>query len=220
MVHGMVAVRGTSGADEVHISTERAFRRAANRVTHNDLNISVNGKTFTFPAALVRSINVRLGDGNDTLQFSSDEITRFITRNGKTVAARADWAFEADGGAGNDLLHGSNGVETLRGGPGNDSLGGGLGNDSTYGDEGNDLLTEKDGLDRMDGGAGDDRLVMVFPGTAVKGRYFKAYGGSGTDTIYRALVPKTYYSDSVEVRQDLDFNTGMRLDPAIGWLPL
>ena len=55
-----------------------------------------------------------------------------------------------DGGAGNDVVNGSDGPDLITGGEGNDTLSGGAGDDRIVGDRGNDT---------MNGGAGDDTLV-------------------------------------------------------------
>ena len=175
-------------------------------------------RPVTFPAGAVRSITMRLGAGNDVLH-GSGELSRYVTKSGERTLTRADWKLEVHGGAGNDLLVGSNGSETLRGGAGDDSISGGLGDDSTYGDEGNDLLSEHDGVDRMDGGGGDDVLVMVWPGSPVGKRYPKAYGGSGSDQIFLPEVSKSYFGTRIEAVHRVDFHSGFKPDLNMGWVP-
>src|SRR5436305_8440005 len=55
-----------------------------------------------------------------------------------------------DGGAGNDVVNGSDGPDLIAGGEGNDTLNGGGGDDRIAGDRGSDTLN---------GGTGDDTLV-------------------------------------------------------------
>ncbi len=82
-----------------------------------------------------------------------------------------------DGGAGNDVITGSNssifgigGNDTILGGAGNDflsglggrdTLDGGLGNDSLFGGSDDDVLRDSSGVDTFNGGLGSDRLAAV-----------------------------------------------------------
>ena len=69
---------------------------------------------------------------------------------------------DLDGGEGNDLLIGGDGVDVLRGGAGNDTLIGGRGNAVKLGEEGNDLLVwnNGDGSDLMEGGTDSDTVQV------------------------------------------------------------
>jgi Ca2+-binding RTX toxin-like protein len=66
------------------------------------------------------------------------------------------------GGAGDDLLIGSDGVDTLRGGGGDDTMIGNRGDDVAFGQGGDDLFiwNNGDGSDRFDGGVGDDEVQV------------------------------------------------------------
>lgn len=78
---------------------------------------------------------------------------------------------ELFGRAGNDTLHGGQGNDHISGGKGNDKLFGGAGSDTLIGGEGSDALSGGAGNDTLyadsedslvDGGAGYDRVVMVY----------------------------------------------------------
>ena len=75
----------------------------------------------------------------------------------------SDFGGSANGGAGNDLLFGSNdpfAFSTLDGGAGNDALQAGTGGGYLIGADGKDLLRGADGNDYMSGGTGVDRFVF------------------------------------------------------------
>jgi Ca2+-binding RTX toxin-like protein len=80
------------------------------------------------------------------------------------------------GGLANDQLGGGDGDDTIRGGGGNDSLAGGAGDDSLEGGDGNDTLDGGDGADSLEGGDGDD--VIVFDANDVL-----IDGGAGNDRL-------------------------------------
>ncbi len=92
------------------------------------------------------------------------------------------------GGTGSDLLFGGDGDDTLEGDAGGDFLQGGLGADSLSGGDGNDRLDgtftlgdalfgpfDEDAADTLDGGSGDDTLLI--------GAGDVATGGDGADTF-------------------------------------
>ncbi|MET0238817.1 MAG: Ig-like domain-containing protein [Sphingobium sp.] len=74
------------------------------------------------------------------------------------------------GMGGDDVITGAGGADTLYGGDDNDTIDGGQGQDKIYGDAGNDVLTGGDGAfrDELYGGVGDDKLD----------------GGEGDDVLY------------------------------------
>lgn len=90
--------------------------------------------------------NLRGGDGNDTLTLQA-----------------SDLGGNADGGAGDDLLIGSDAQftsSTLLGGAGDDRLQAGAAAASLVGDSGNDVLIGGAGDDQFYGGAGVDQFVF------------------------------------------------------------
>jgi|GEM_PF-923147 len=93
-----------------------------------------------------------LGDTNDTVTFSSNLVATGLA------------SFTVDLGPGNDRADARNvssiGV-TLLGGPGADTLIGGAGNDHIEGGDGHDTLNPGTGImEVVDGGAGDDLVIL------------------------------------------------------------
>lgn len=122
-------ISGTAAKDTIIVTTQGA-----------NLNWTINAAPLSMPLALITSLNVSAGAGNDRVTFSKVAIAATI-----------------DGGAGNDTLTGGAGNDTLIGGNGNDLLDGGKGTDSLLGGLGNDILFSRDGKkDFLDGGAGSD----------------------------------------------------------------
>jgi Ca2+-binding RTX toxin-like protein len=225
MVDGVVAIRGSSGADIVVLSTHLDVRKSANRVAHNDLDVTINGQTTSFDASQVTAIVAKLGGGNDKFQMKDVALPRTIHLGNHRLVTHANWTVDVDGGDGNDRLVGSAGNETFHGGTGADSMNGGAGDDAVYGDDGNDLLTEDGGVDRLDGGHGDDTIVLVDCQIAKNGRYTKVYGGNGNDEIYRLNLErhvniKGYFSRLVEHTHNVVDDDGMAHDPSVGWRPV
>lgn len=112
-------------------------------------------------------VEVRGGDGNDSLQTSSgDDVL--------------------DGGAGNDTLDAGAGNDTLTGGAGDDQLSAGVGDDSVDAGDGTDTVDGDLGDDRIDGGAGADQIDgaagndMIHAGDGDD----QVSGSDGDDTIF------------------------------------
>ncbi len=112
-----------------------------------------------------KQVNVRGGDGNDTLIGGSNNDELF-------------------GDAGNDVIIGNAGGDTINGGDGNDIIYGDdtggnaiAGQDVLRGGNGNDILYGGAKQDRLEGGADDDTL---YGGLSDDG----LYGGTGNDVLY------------------------------------
>jgi Ca2+-binding RTX toxin-like protein len=88
------------------------------------------------------SVSVDLGDGDDSL-LDTAYLTVPVT---------------AYGGAGNDVMHGSDVADVFDGGPGNDTIDGFGGNDTLLGGDGDDVVEGGAGSDHLEGGTGDDTL--------------------------------------------------------------
>lgn len=95
------------------------------------------------------------------------------------------WDAMLIGGAGDDRLVGSDERDLIMGGDGDDVLLGGLGGDRLIGGNGNDLLdggpAQEGVVDLLDGGAGDDRLMLNASTVAL--------GGAGADSFIVAAPP-------------------------------
>ncbi|MEK7344640.1 MAG: Ig-like domain-containing protein, partial [Pseudomonadota bacterium] len=108
------------------------------------------------------------GAGNDTLA-GGDGNDSILGGTGTDSLDGGDGNDSLDGGADADVLDGGAGHDSLLGGTGNDTLNGGVGNDTLDGGEGVDSVVAGDGDDvivfdandvLMDGGAGNDRLII------------------------------------------------------------
>jgi hypothetical protein len=119
LVGGQLLIHGTSHSDTVVVSVDSHHR--------HEIDVTFNGRNFTFAAANIRQVDFHGGASNDT----------FIDNTSIPCLAV--------GGHGNDTLIGGSGNDTLVAGPGNDLL---------EGRRGNDVLTGGDGNDELSGGLG------------------------------------------------------------------
>ncbi len=101
------------------------------------------------------------------------ENTISSTQRGDSDSAALDDTLT--GTSGNDALYGLTGDDTLEGGEGNDVLYGGEGNDHLYGGLGDDFLYGNEGEDFLFGNEGDD-IIFAGKGDTVE-------GGAGNDVI-------------------------------------
>ena len=92
------------------------------------------------------------------------------------------------GHAGADTILGGAGDDEIHGGDGADSLGGEAGRNTVFGGAGDDVLTEG-GWDILDGGDGNDRIVLTSAVTAAEHDIFS--GGDGTDILDLSQVAYT-----------------------------
>lgn len=112
------------------------------------------------------------GGGNDTLMGPAAVM---YGGAGDDLLIRADEDFDnldqMSGGAGRDTIFGSNGEEGIAGDAGADVIDAGDGDDSVNGGAGRDIVDAgagddivgvgaEDGIDRLDGGEGDDYLIL------------------------------------------------------------
>lgn len=124
--------------------------------------------------------------GNIGIAFNCN-IENTLGGAGGDVLIGSELANGLDGAGGADTLRGAGGNDTLAGGTGNDLLDGGAGNDALSGGDDNDTLLGGAGNDALDGGAGTDTAsfasgsVAVRVSLAISGA--QATGGSGIDTL-------------------------------------
>ncbi|AZZ94523.1 hypothetical protein EUZ85_28940 [Hahella sp. KA22] len=102
---------------------------------------------------------------NGRVEYSAEEMLSWLT-------------IVSEGGHGNDVLVGFEGVDSLLGGDGDDELVGLEGDDTLDGGAGADVLKGGDGNDYLFGGAGDD----ILEGGVGNDEYTFGYG-SGRDTL-------------------------------------
>jgi Ca2+-binding RTX toxin-like protein len=109
--------------------------------------------------------------GDDTLQFvrKVGEIANVRPVDLSVLNARSrEWITVIDGGAGNDLLRGTEGRDYMDGGSGSDEVYGFGADDSLWGDDGSPFGTPNTDIDRLYGGQGSDDL----------------YGGRGRNELF------------------------------------
>ncbi len=161
-------------------------------------NVDLLSGNDAYYALYTNQVNVRAGEGNDSLfvfsggntihgdagddrielQNSNSELTDYIYGDaGNDIIIGANVAAYIDGGADNDNITGSSK---------NDQLFGGDGDDSLYGGGGNDSLNGGIGTNRLYGGEGDDLLDGATSNLiAQSSSSFAAYlyGDQGNDTL-------------------------------------
>lgn len=120
-------------------------------------------------------LEVRLGDGNDTLIDSSS----------RNYAAYV-YSHTYLGGSGNDNITGSSGTNEIRGEDGDDTINGGVsrdyinagpGLDTSNGAAGSDTINDRQDSGTLDGGDGPDLLVASEDGDTL-------IGGNGADDLF------------------------------------
>jgi Ca2+-binding RTX toxin-like protein len=140
--------------------------------------------TITVDAAVTVPVELRGGDGNDTLQGGNGAALLLGGAGHDHLIATAHGAM-LDGEEGNDTLQGGAQADTLQGGAGNDSLRGGggadqleggAGDDTLFGEAGTDKLVGDDGQNLLDGGDEADTLVGGDGRDTLR-------GGAGNDTL-------------------------------------
>ncbi|MGA2231560.1 MAG: FG-GAP-like repeat-containing protein [Tepidisphaeraceae bacterium] len=162
-----ITATGTSGADTAAISY------SAGQIT-----ITIDNDTQVFTASAVRTINVNLLAGNDSITVGAGVPAVNVNGGpGADTIVASNSAFDTlDGGPGRDSIIAGGGDESLSGGPGADTLVAGSGNDTLSGGAGPDSLTGGPGLDSLLGGSGNDTLAAG-PGNNT------LHGGAGDDLL-------------------------------------
>ena len=150
---------------------------------------------FSFARSDVVAINVRTGDGDDSVRI--DDANGAFTNSIPTTIA---------GGDGNDTLEGGQVQvaaenETYKGGDGDDLVDGGKGNDTADLGDGNDTFRwdNGEGSDVIEGKDGSD--TMVFNGAAIAENVTMTANG-GRLTFFRVQGNVTMDTDGVEIVED------------------
>src|SRR3954454_4552127 len=154
--HGTLVVKGGDQDDRI------ALRLAADNPAVIQVDVGDDGSPqFSFARSSIHEINLRGGDGNDSLRID-DANGAFTDAIPTTIS----------GGDGNDTLEGGQTKiaaehEKYYGGDGNDRVDGGKGADTAYLGDGDDTfnLDNGEGSDVIEGGDGAD--TMVFNGAAI-----------------------------------------------------
>ena len=172
-----LSVYGSTGDDTISVSQD---------ISHN-VEITVGDETIL--ASNIEELQIVGNGGNDDIQVGDLSGTTILNSTVSFTGGSGDDRFDAslagkrivaDGGAGDDTLIGGTENDQLTGGIGDDSLVGGHGSDLLSGGDGNDTfsweaerivgtVTASDGNNSVDGGDGDDVLVL--------------HGSGGNDTF-------------------------------------
>ncbi|HEX4734961.1 MAG TPA: hypothetical protein VH247_11140 [Thermoleophilaceae bacterium] len=199
--HGTLVVQGGDPDNRI------ALRLAANDPGVIQVDVGDDGSPqFSFARSGIDAINLRGGDGNDSLRI--DDANGAFTDSIPTTIS---------GGDGNDTLEGGQTKvaaenETFYGGDGNDRVDGGKGADTAYLGDGNDTFNwdNGEGSDVIEGQDGHDTMVFNGAGinetvslTANAGRlkFFRVQGNVTMDTNGVEQVDENAFggSDSVTV---------------------
>ena len=166
----------TTGTDEIQIRLGAFDSEFSPVVAFEDTPISVTefeastGAVFssfvstndTVSIPVFGGFNFVFSNTNDTFDASGLDINDItipiIDLFSDDDVSTNMFSLTVDGGAGDDLLIGSNGQDSLFGGEGEDTIFGGDGNDALGGDQGDDFIVGGLGDDTLLGGLGDDTL--------------------------------------------------------------
>jgi Ca2+-binding RTX toxin-like protein len=140
VINSVLIVIGTSGDNNILVEPDGG-----------NIKVIVDGEDTSYPDDRFHSIRIDGAGGNDTIKIQNLDLPATLK-----------------GGAGNDVIYGSNGADRINGGDGNDWISGGAGNDTLYGGAGNDKIFGGDGKDYIVAGAGADVIR----------------GGAGRDHIF------------------------------------
>ena len=178
--NGVLVVTGTPIADRIlmYEFTDALGNVRTYHVFIDSPESERPAESHDIPADGVRSITVRAGGGNDSVDLAHAP-TRPDARP-ITAPTFIDGGIGKDliwGGWGRDLISGGFGDDTVYASRGADWVNGGWGRDSISGDDGNDILFGQSGNDNLSGGDGDDR-IYAGPGDDRLG------GDAGNDRLY------------------------------------
>lgn len=136
---------------------------------------------------------VALGNGGElALGFSGSDQVQGGT--GDDIMFLGSGNDAANGGDGADLVSGGSGNDVINGDAGNDILSGGSGNDTVIGGADNDVLIDGLGADSMLGGTGSDIFIFIddaLLGSAGDGLNDTMDGGEGEDALLLVLAQTT-----------------------------
>jgi Ca2+-binding RTX toxin-like protein len=146
-----IVIQGTAGEDNVHISRAKGLAGQLGLI-----EVNVNGNKQMLTGEQAKRLEIRTGQGNDTVVIDSG----------------VKQGIKVDGGSGNDVLIGGGGDDFLSGGKGNDVIfgrggndliKGGRGNDTLHGGKRGDIIIDDQGKNSINGGPGID-LIIDKPG--------------------------------------------------------
>jgi len=132
--------------------------------------VSATGSSFVLDTASVAANSTFTIDGSAHLGADANGTLIAAALTITAAAAAANAKVSITGGAGHDVLTGGAGNDTINGGNGNDTI-----------NSGDTLATVAGGVDRLDGGLGDDILIIGGDVTAAQAGSYT--GNTGTDTL-------------------------------------
>ncbi|MBU2961121.1 hypothetical protein KO516_09905 [Citreicella sp. C3M06] len=173
--------------------------------------VSYDGDPATLPWAISLRLGVALGAGS--IAESLRNIENAQGGAGDDTITGTDAANSLTGGEGNDALNGLLGSDVLRGSAGNDTLTGDRGHDTLIGGAGNDALDGGRGNDVLRGRAGDDTMT----GGIGQDRFS---GGTGSDLLISqgdGARDVFLFADGFGIDTVTGFETGTDLLDLTGW---
>ncbi|MBP0616214.1 hypothetical protein [Jiella mangrovi] len=144
-----------------------------------DLEAALEGMRAAAVTASSAGNTITTGSMDDTLNGGAGDDT-LNGGEGDDALGGAGGNDTLNGGGGNDFLSGGDGDDTLNGGDGNDTLDGGAGNDTLNGGAGDDEISDRVGVVAIDGGDGDDDILLLNSGSVTG----SIEGGEGYDNLY------------------------------------
>jgi Ca2+-binding RTX toxin-like protein len=203
-VSGVVDFRtGTMTSDGESGSGSVRFKNVENAISHGNSDLLIaNDRGTTFHG----------GGGDDTLVggAGNDFLDADIALMGEDYRPQSG-NDSLIGGAGADTLRGWYAEDILDGGSGADVLEGGWGADTLQGGRGNDLLewyASSEERDRVDGGLGDDRLIVRNGSLDLT----KVPNKSISNIEVIELYEEPWYVNVQDLRQTLTLNEADLLD--------
>jgi large repetitive protein len=127
-------------------------------VVGSDIVVTIDTQQFSFPTSSVNTVDITLGDGNDSVTVGVGVPATSISAGGgnDSILATNAAADSVGGGPGNDTINVTGDGSSLSGGMGNDSIIAGGTGSTVGGGQNNDTLVSTSGDDVLNGGAGDD----------------------------------------------------------------
>jgi Ca2+-binding RTX toxin-like protein len=207
---------GTGGFDLVQIDGTAG----PDTVTSNATTVTLGG-TVTIGAGMDRVVvNTYDGDDNIDLDLAVTGLEKYVYGGGgnDNINLAGVAVDPADptiyGGDGNDVIVGSPNPDDIFGGSGNDTITAGVGADSIFGEADSDTIiwNNGDGSDLMEGGTGNDHVVVNGAGAAsASENYVIQANGTRVSLARTSLVAFTL--DIAQVEQ-LSLNTSSSSDNA------
>lgn len=192
IIDGVLTVNGDANANVINVTLNSLGQYSV---------VVGNLPAQFFAAALVNSISIDGGDGNDSILLSS-QVTAPAVING------GDGDDAITGGSGSDVLLGGAGDDALYGSNGNDGFDGGAGDDLVQGGNGRDVLVGGDDADTIAGNNGDDLLIAGIYSGGDLVDLVAVWNGGGSYATRVSILQTGLLNGTVANDQDDDLLTG------------